>query len=359
MLIDVAFCVDAANLKQVAVVMASIRRSALPTTGHRFHLIYDGAEGEDLKAFRNLTRGQDTFVHFASSRFDKHAQVGHISSAALLRTQLPVVLPDVHRALYLDADLIVQRDLTDLFNTDLDGCVMAGVVDIGMYALINRLMANNDPAMFNHMANTVGLDPHETLYVNSGMLLLDLDALRAMSFSQLASEVLDRRGNEFIWRDQDLINHLLAGKVKQLDPRWNVLASLMLDVDDHSHVPASLKAGLAAQEREQWIVHYTAWAKPWNSENVWRRELWWEIARSLDTKWPAVGTGTRRGPLLRAIAKVYRTLLPHALRTKLLPLKIALHHQMKAWRRISPIAGLGPQIGQSKPSKTHRWRGPL
>jgi len=329
MLVDVAFCVDAANLQQVAVVMASIRRSALPTTRHRFHVIYDGAEGADLKAFRKLTHGQETRVHFASSRFDKHGQVGHISSAALLRTQLPVVLPDVRRVLYLDADLIVQRDLADLFDTDLDGCVMAGVVDIGMYAMIHRLMANNEPAIFNHMANTVGLDPHQTLYVNSGMLLLDLEALRAMSFSRLAADVLDRRGNEFIWRDQDLINHLLAGKVKQLDPRWNVLASLMLDADEHSHVPASLQPALAAQEQEQWILHYTAWAKPWNSDNVWRRELWWEIARSLDTGWTEVGAETRRGPLLRAIAKVYRTLLPRALRTKLLPLKVALHSQMR------------------------------
>src|SRR5688500_18132312 len=82
-----------------------------------------------------------------------------------LRFLLPELLPDLERVLYLDADTLAVAPLEPLFALGLDGCpigAVANVVDEGLWPHV-RGLGIDDPTQF----------------FNSGVLLMDLAALRA------------------------------------------------------------------------------------------------------------------------------------------------------------------------------------
>ena len=48
---------------------------------------------------------------------------------SFFRLYLPKVLPKEERCLFLDSDLVVRKDLSELYDTDLEGACFAGVTD--------------------------------------------------------------------------------------------------------------------------------------------------------------------------------------------------------------------------------------
>lgn len=130
----------------------------------------------------------------------------HVSPAAIIKLFLPKILSDVGKVLYFDGDVLVQRDLLELYNIDITDQYAAAVKDI----ISER----------NHKhLRSIGY-PHQ-FYFNSGMLLLNLTMMRKMNVTdQLVNYRLYGR-NHFM--DQDALNVVLGLKVKYISPIYNFL----------------------------------------------------------------------------------------------------------------------------------------
>jgi lipopolysaccharide biosynthesis glycosyltransferase len=140
--------------------------------------------------------------------------VGEFTAAMWYRIFLPDLLPEVERVLYLDIDTLVTADLTPLLNTDLEGCYLGAVTNVLMPHHRHR------PALF-------GLTPND--YFNSGVLLMNLAALRADDCTRSLREFAVAGGTELEWPDQDALNVVLGSRRRHLHPRWNVMNSLRFD----------------------------------------------------------------------------------------------------------------------------------
>lgn len=96
-------------------------------------------------------RGADIeFIHFDTKEiygnenpFNKPLVVmaRHVTGIGTARIMLPELLPDLGKILYLDADILVDTDLKDLWKTDLKQ-YFAGMVD-------NDIGMNSDKTYFN------------------------------------------------------------------------------------------------------------------------------------------------------------------------------------------------------------------
>lgn len=182
------------------------------------------------------------------------------------------VLPEsIDRVLYLDADILVQGNLAELWEIPFDGNVVQAVPDA--YAPTQHLprlsrIDFDDGIRFSS----------ETPYFNAGVQLIDLKRWRQERVGQLASALLWKYGEQLRFRDQDALNCVLVGSWRRLGPTWN-----LHELPEH---PTSWHDGGATGEQLQQarrrpaIIHYIGW-KPWSP--LWRphrSELWWAVARS-------------------------------------------------------------------------------
>lgn len=170
----------------------------------------------------------------------------HIRPAMWYRTFLPEVLPDVGRVLYVDADVLAVDDVGPLWSTDLGDDVVAAVTNVW------------EPWNAGYPAKLGLVKP----YFNSGVMLMDLDRLRA---EDAMSEVLAfaRGQDELPWGDQDALNVVLGARRLELAPRWNCMNSVIA-------FPQAVEVfGAAAVEEARarpGIRHYEgpAFNKPWH-----------------------------------------------------------------------------------------------
>jgi len=186
--------------------------------------------------------------------FSSWKQTGHITVTSYFRLLIPQVL-DEPKVLYLDCDVLVLDDLAELFFTDMQGCALAGVEDIPSNEI------------------RVPLRPGGK-YINSGVMLMDLDQLRREDFFSRCQAIHDMHADKLRWMDQCVINCYASGQIKMLDTRWNwlVLANLT-----PKHVLQSF-----LNEVKPSVMHFPGHIKPWHAWcNPVVSDFWWQHAREI------------------------------------------------------------------------------
>ncbi|WP_029179510.1 glycosyltransferase family 8 protein [Streptococcus suis] len=147
------------------------------------------------------------------------------------------LLPDLDRILYLDSDILAQKDLQPLWETPLDGAYMAAVSE------------PPSEGGFDYRRSIGMTDP--TYYFNSGVLLMDLKKIREDKIESLLFECGHTIKDKIRLQDQDIINVALEGKIKSLDPIYNY---------GYMERQANLR-----KEADIVLNHYSL-EKPWNRQ---------------------------------------------------------------------------------------------
>lgn len=148
-------------------------------------------------------------------------------------------LVDVPRAIYLDVDMIVQKSLHELWETDLEGHLAAAVVEV----LSPTVSSLNGVQRWWRLTD----DPFAP-YFNSGMLLMDLDAWRRADITGEVIRYARDNGSRILLSDQETLNAVLLGRWKVLDSQWN--RTQFTNWQDAA------------------IIHYLLPVKPWHTECV-------------------------------------------------------------------------------------------
>lgn len=180
--------------------------------------------------------------------------VDHLSLAAYARIFIPKLLPsNLEKALYLDVDILVEKNLEELFNTNLNGYFIGGVKSI--MDLANRENENNQ------------------FHINSGVILWNLEKCRNDNFvSKSLDFIMASKGN-LKFHDQTTINKVCLGKIKSLHPKYNVMSG-MLFLNYNKFIAVygldnyySKKEYIEAVESPH-IIHLTSWVvgRPWEKE---------------------------------------------------------------------------------------------
>ncbi len=135
----------------------------------------------------------------------------HVTSTATLKFDLPYIFNNLDKILYLDGDVLVQKDLKELYNINIENEYAAVVKD-----LIPMLLYN--PSIFK-MLNI----NHEN-YFNSGVMLLNLKKMRSDMISEKLHTYRENGINYFM--DQDALNVVLGKNVKYISLYNNYMTTL-------------------------------------------------------------------------------------------------------------------------------------
>ena len=179
------------------------------------------------------------------------------SPASYLPLLIPAMIEDDGHVLYLDSDLLIFHDLTDLWNLRINNkpSPVHAVLDYGFHFLGEALKGD--------ACARLGLDA-QAPYFNSGVLLIDLGVWRARKIAEKALHFARDHPEVMRFTDQDALNAVIQGDWTELDLGWNVLVGSVDRLVDRTASSAADRV----QERNSLlafpkILHFSGPQKPW------------------------------------------------------------------------------------------------
>lgn len=190
------------------------------------------------------------------------SNVSYYTDAIYFRLFIPYIMKKYTKTIYLDCDLVVLKDLNQLYKTDIGDNYMGVVRDIGMIIYkYNKSSLQYLPQ--NYFQNALpGLDLDN--YFNSGVLLMNLSAFR----KDFSIDYLIKKTNNkyFFYPDQDGLNNICQDKKTMLPMKWNVFpynsgtrCANYIDL----YLPKKIKEEYNDSRKNPFIIHYNMLEKPW------------------------------------------------------------------------------------------------
>jgi lipopolysaccharide biosynthesis glycosyltransferase len=187
------------------------------------------------------------------------------------QTELPVGV----RAAYFDADMVVRRDLGELFAMPMKYAV-GSVIDAHV-AMVGG------PSMWRPWREEK-IDPRLP-YLNTGALLIDVDRWNSERLTQRTLEFLEKYDLPCV--DQDAINLALRGEFDLLRPAFNSMPYHIMKLLRTVDLVESLE-DIDEAITDPVVVHFhrSFLGKPWTYGSTHpARKLWTNLADECDTKW--------------------------------------------------------------------------
>lgn len=172
-----------------------------------------------------------------------------IDIAAYYRLFIPVLLPDtVDKVLYLDSDMVVVKNIRDVYDSDISTCAVGVCKDI--YC--------DNPMVYNNLMYS-----HNLGYFNSGMLLMNLSYWRNNKVFDRCIEFISKYPERLHFPDQDLLNAVLVKEKKFLPLKYNLQTNFLMKAcplfwDDVQEVEEAI--------HNPSIIHFLGRYKPWHIE---------------------------------------------------------------------------------------------
>ncbi|HIU88187.1 MAG TPA: glycosyltransferase family 8 protein [Candidatus Avilachnospira avistercoris] len=190
-------------------------------------------------------------------RTGTEVSVGRFSYTALGRIFASELIKEVSRLLYIDSDTLVLGGLSELYGLSLSGCLAAMAIE---------------PTIYSEVKIAAGLSEEEP-YFNSGVILMDAEGLRREHMAEKAVSYIRSSSGSFSFADQDILNHVLRGRVKVMPQRFNFFSgyyyrsyeSLIRLYPGFSEGGA--KEDFKAAKKRPVIVHFAGDERPWIEGN--------------------------------------------------------------------------------------------
>lgn len=226
-------------------------------------ILHQDLQEEDIQLLEELAanwKQQLIFMHVSLAHYEQILPTTESWSIEMYyRLLLGDILPNqVERVLYLDVDMIVNGNLSDLYFMDLQGMDLAAADD--------AMIQGNFSEWQNHL-----FGQNEIRYFNSGLLLLDLAKLRTTHSFLGYMEIAKNAQYELTNPDQDILNFAHAGRVFYLDnTKYNVF----------SQSAAMANISYEQVKKEAVVIHF-AGRKPWNCNGIHYaiERIWWDYAK--------------------------------------------------------------------------------
>jgi lipopolysaccharide biosynthesis glycosyltransferase len=241
---DICFSTGNDFVPHTAAAMVSVLRHAEGKVC--FHIIHELSD-DNIARLAELKKIREFALHLYPADkerfkdFPLPESVKHINVRTYYKIILPTLIPNLKKILYLDSDLIVIKEIGELWNTDMTDYYVAGAYDIS--------------SKFRTLGTPV--------YINAGLLLMNLEKMREDNIEEKLFKFMAEHGDLIDAADQDLINYTMQGKIKILPDRLNYqycvpIVKTRVDKPEYIwHPPENIA-----------VLHFAGNKKPWNSYEI-------------------------------------------------------------------------------------------
>jgi len=257
-IIPIFFSIDDAYAPYLAAALASAIDHADDNRTYRAIVLHENLSDEHQNRLSSLAK-ENFAIDFIpmqqelsciDDQMGNRLRCDYFTLTIYYRLFIPAMFPEYDKGIYIDSDVIVADDLAKLFDTDLCGNYIGACTDLSVQEV---------PPLVRYMEDAVGVPRHQ--YINSGVLLMDLKALREKNLHTHFLDLLNTYHVDCIAPDQDYLNAICHGKILYLSPRWDVMPN--------DNVEETGDLG---------IVHYNLFSKPWCYDGIQYGDMFWDYA---------------------------------------------------------------------------------
>lgn len=254
-IIPVFFASDDNYAPFIAVALESILENSSKDYFYKFYVLTTGINEKYRTVIEeyNCNYCSIEFVDLNQTLKDvkeKFAIRDYYSLATYYRFFIADMFPQYEKALYLDCDIAVLGDISEMFNVDIKDYYVGAIQDESLYKF---------PEFTEYVENALGIPAKN--YFNAGIMLINLEAFRRQCILSKFMDLMKRYSFK-VAQDQDYLNVLCKNNVRYLEVGWNKGAVLTPGFDE-----STLK-----------IVHYNLNRKPWHQQDVYYGKYFWKYA---------------------------------------------------------------------------------
>lgn len=265
--VPIAFAFDNNLVMPACVCISSLLMSAKPDTFYDIFILHSPKE--------ELTKEKlDLLPHYYSNcrlqyrkvdaTFDDAFEIRGITTPTYYRLLIPDLIPEYDKVIYSDVDVIFRMDLSQLYQSDLAGYLLAATKDLGL---------NLSKEGKEYIVSTLGLIQGN--YLQAGFIIMN-NALMRKDKKEKQLKALAKQ--KYKHQDQDILNIACQGKVLYLPPCYNMTNysyNYMLhnyDMVETLYTDEEIRFALSHGN-----IHYNG-QKPWKGYCI-NFDIWWEYYR--------------------------------------------------------------------------------
>ncbi len=241
MIIPIVLTLDKKYTQHLSVMLVSLFENNTNLSFH-IYIFSNELDTKDEQITNELIQRYAQNVSFHQINIDSINHFGvhaHVSLATYYRIIVFSLLPDyVDKALYLDLDLLVVKDISFLYNLDIENKLLGVVPEVD--EMISQKKILNIP--------------DEKIYFNAGVMLVNIKKWKDEKWTEKVIEYINMNPEKIEFWDQDALNALCYDECIYMDKKWNMQAGFFQKKYKDNFVKTV-------------IIHFTGSSKPWQYMN--------------------------------------------------------------------------------------------
>ena len=257
--IPIFFTIDDKYAPYAGVAIQSMIQNASPAYYYQIMIIYQDLTEKNREKLAHLaTENVSIQFHYMKTdletitdRVENRLRCDYFTLTIFFRLFIADIFSEYDKGIYVDSDIVVPGDISELYQIELGDNIMAASVDHSIQDI---------PELTYYVEEAVGIKRQE--YINSGVLLMNLKEMREKKLSERFLTLLNQYHFETVAPDQDYLNAICHGKIVYLEECWDAM-------------PIEGKKPLENPK----LIHYNLFSKPWCYDHIGYEEYFWNYAK--------------------------------------------------------------------------------
>ena len=257
--IPICFATDDNYVPFLTVAIASLLANSSKENFYKIYVLTSHLTEENMNSILKMAT-ENSAIKFVqlSKELDKVQDMFHLrdyySKETYYRIFIPNLFPQYEKVLYLDCDITVLADVSELYNTQIHGYYVGAVQEEVMQTF---------EVFGNYVEKADGINRKN--YFNAGILLINCRRWRNKLIAERFVDLLNRYKFRVV-QDEDYLNVLCKDNIKWLPLGWNKTSYKNEVFDD----------------KDLKIIHWKINWRPWKYKDVLYEEYFWKYAKMTD-----------------------------------------------------------------------------
>lgn len=277
--IPIMFCFDKNYVIPAGVAFFSLMEHANQNYNYKFYILHSDINENQQERLKETVANYDNckieFINMQNrleKEWKKSYRGDHFSKEVMYKLLTASIFPQYDKLIVSDVDVVFLGDISQsYFELDAikDDVYIAGVKPVGKtYDYFENYKSQWTENEIKQLGETCG-----------GYLVMNLKKIREDNIEKAFLQSLKRNAHRLNQMEQDILNIVCHGKIKQLDLKY-VVCSYMWDYykceDDFENDKNYSKEELVEAMQNPIQLHYATSIKPWKNVNCTKSEIWFE-----------------------------------------------------------------------------------